>query len=237
MSLLSSGSLSTDVALVVRIGAMATVWSLKIPDFSIACSADSSAKRLGIGRILDHVAAVGEHRRLVDAAEAACRVHRAGKEREVLRQVRQVHVGELALRLVAVPLERARDDVDVLIRLVAHQAVAFEQALHQPLDDLRLLLREAAMDDQHVGDDQQVAVGGEDVGLSAAAAHHLGDLRLPGHAAGELVLARLHVAQEQVAGLEAVLGVDHVQPIGVRRRVEAAERIDRPARLPARGSG
>ena len=33
----------------VRIGAMATVWSLKIPDFSIACSADSSAKRLGSG--------------------------------------------------------------------------------------------------------------------------------------------------------------------------------------------
>ena len=45
--------------------------------------------------------------------------------------------------------------------------------------------------------------------------------------AGELVLARLHVAQEQVAGLEAVLGIDHVQAIGVRRRVEAAERIDR----------
>ena len=63
------------------------------------------------------------------------------------------------------------------------------QALHQALDDLRLLLREAAVDDQHVGDDQQVAVGGQDVGLSAAAAHHLRDLRLPRHAPGELVLA------------------------------------------------
>ena len=135
------------------------------------------------------------------------------------------------LRLVAVPLERAGDHVDVLIRLVAHQPVAFEQALHQALDDLRLLLREPAVHDQHVGDDQQVAVGGQHVRLAAAAADHFRHLGLPGHAAGELVLARLDVVQEQIARLEAVLGVDHVQPIRVRRRVEAAERVDRQAGL------
>ena len=50
---------------------------------------------------------------------------------------------ELLLRVVAAPLERAADDVEVLIGPIAHHAVALEQALHQALDDLRLLLREA----------------------------------------------------------------------------------------------
>ena len=193
----------------------------------LACRRSGSAS----GGSLIEVAAVGEHRRLIDAAEAAGRVDRAGEEREVLRQVREVHLRQLRLRVVARPLERAADDVEVRVGPVAHHAVAFEQALHQPFDDLRVLLGEASVHDQHVGDDQQVAVGREHVRLAAAAVDDLRDLRLPRDAAGEPVLARLQVGGEQIAGAEAVLGVDEVEALGMRRRVEAAERVDGEARF------
>ena len=191
----------------------------------------------GVRRILDQVAAVGEHGGLVDPAEASGRVDRAREERAVLGQVRQVHLRELGLGLITRPLEGAADDVELLVRPIADHAIAFEQSLDEPLDDLRVLLREAAVQDHHVGDDQQVPVGREDVGLAAAAFDDLRDLRLPGHRAGKPVLAGLEIGGEQIAGAEAVLGVDEIQPLRMRRRVEAAERVDRPARLPAPGSG
>ncbi len=128
-------------------------------------------------------------------------------------------------------------EIQVLVGAVADHAVALEQALHQPLDDLRLLLREPAVHDEHVGDDEQVTVGDEHVRLAAAAVDHLGDLGFPRHAAGEPVLARLDVVQEEIARAEAVLGVDDVQPVRMRRRVEVAERVDRQDPPPARGSG
>ena len=53
---------------------------------------------LRVNRVLDQ-AAVGIHRRLVDAFEAARLVDLSREEREVLGQVRQVHAGELLLRL------------------------------------------------------------------------------------------------------------------------------------------
>ena len=140
-----------------------------------------------VGRILDEIAAVGEHCRLVDALKAAGCIDRAREERGVLRQVRQVDVRELTLGIVAAPLERPADHVEVLVGPIAHHPVTLEQALHQSLDDLRLLLREAAVHDQHVGDDQQVAVGDEHVRLAAAAVDDFRDFRLPRDAPGEPV--------------------------------------------------
>ena len=54
---------------------------------------------IGIDRILDELAAVGVDGRLVDAAEAAGGVDLAREEREVLGQVRQMHLGQLRLAL------------------------------------------------------------------------------------------------------------------------------------------
>ena len=67
---------------------------------------------------------------------------------------------------------------------VAHHPVAFEQAVHEARDDLRMLLGEALVHDEHVGDDEQVAVRGEHVRLAAALLDDLGRLRRPGDAAG-----------------------------------------------------
>ena len=210
----------------VRIGAMAIFCSLNSPAFSSACERRQLDEAARIRRILDQVAAVGEHRRLVDAAEAARRVDRAGEEREVLRQVRQVHLrparSSSCSRVHLNACRRRRGAASGLSRTIR---LPSSSPCTRPCDHLRLLLREAAVHDQHVGDDQQVAVGRQHVRLAAAAAHDLGDLRLPRHAARELVLARLEVVEEQIAGAEAVLGVDEVQPVGMRRRVEAAERV------------
>ncbi len=188
-----------------------------MPLFSSVCSAAEAGEPARVGRILDQIAAVGEHRRLVDASEAAGRVDRAREEREVLRQVRQVHVRELRLGIVAAPLERRGRHVEVLVGPIAHHAVALEQALHEPFDDLRLLLREAAVHDQHVGDDQQVAVRRQHVRLAAAAVDDLRDFRLPRDAPGEPVLPRLELVQKEIAGAEAVFRVDDIQPVGMRR--------------------
>ena len=177
-----------------------------------------AGEALGVGRILDQVGPVGEHRRLVDAAEAAGGVDRAGEEGEVLGQVRQVDLGQLLAGVVARPLEGLGDRVEVRVAVVAHHAVAFEHALHEPLHDLRVGLGEAAVQHHHVGDDQQVLVGDEDLGDAAALLDDLADGRLPGHRAGELVGARLDVVEEQLAGLLALLGVDRVDAIGAERR-------------------
>ncbi len=128
----------------IRIGAIATFCSLKRPALVDRLQMLQVDEPVGSGGSLIEIAAVREHRRLVDAAEAAGLVDRAGEEREVLRQVRQMHARQLGLRLVARPLERAADDVEIRVGPVAHHAVALEQALHESVDDLRLLLGEAA---------------------------------------------------------------------------------------------
>ncbi len=61
-----------------------------------------------------------------------------------------------ASRVVARPLEGLADGVEVRVAVVAHHAVALEQALHEARDDLRVLLGEAAVHHQDVGDDEQV---------------------------------------------------------------------------------
>jgi hypothetical protein len=119
----------------------------------------------------------------------------------------------------------------VLIGRVAHHPVALEQAVHEPCTTCRMLLGEPAVHDEHVGHDEQVAVGGQHVRLCRRCRDHLRHLGLPGHAAGQTVAAGLQVAQEQVAGAEPVLRVHEVQPVGVRRGVEAAERVDLQARF------
>ena len=90
-----------------------------------------------------------------------------------------------------------------------------------------MLLGKPAVQDHHVRDDQQIPVGGEDVRLAAAGLDDLRYLRLPGHGAGKAVLAGLEIGGKEIAGAETVLGVDEIQPLRMRRRVEAAERMDR----------
>ena len=141
-------------------------------------------------------------------------------------QVREVDLAELLPRLVARPLEGARDHVEVRVAVVAHHAVALEHALDERLHDLRVLLGEAVIDHQHVGDDEQVLVGDEHLRDAAALLDDLRDGGRPRHRARQPVLARLHVAQEELAGLRALLGVDDVEAIGARGRVEAAEQVD-----------
>ena len=232
MSLLSSGSISSVPVAAVRIGAMATFCSLNRPALVERLQVLEVDEALRVHRILDEVAAVGVHRRLVDAAEAAGLVDLAREEREVLRQVRQVHAAPAppscrrGVHLKARPI-----DVQVRVLPIAHHPVAFEQAVDEAGDDLRVLLGEAAVDDEHVGDDQQVAVGGEHVRLAAAAARPPPRSSAPrSRQPARRFLPGLELAQEQVAGAEAVLGVDEVDALGVRRGVEAAERADaRPA--------
>ena len=140
------------------------------------------------------------------------------KNAQVLRQVRQMHVGQLGACVSSrAPLERAADDVEVLIRLVAHHAVAFEQSLHEPLDHLRVLPGEAAVHDQHVGDDQQVAVRREHVRLAAAASTTSDTFGSQVTQPARRFLPDLRSCGKEIAGGEAVLGVDEVQPIGMRR--------------------
>ncbi len=87
------------------------------------------------------------------------------------------------------------------------------------------------MHDEHVGDDQQVAVGRQHPRLPAAPFHHFRELGFPGHRSGQAVPAGLEVAEEEIAGAEAVFRVDQVQPVRVGRGVEAAERVQRQARF------
>ena len=187
MSFESSRFVSSVPGPPVRIGEIATFWSLNWPVPSMALSAARLAKRSASGGILDQVGPVGEHRRLVDAAEAAGRIDGAGEEGEVLGQVREVDLGQLLAGVVACPLERLGDRVEVRVAVVAHHAVAFEHALREPLDDLRVGLGEAAVQHHHVGDDEQVLVGDEDLGDAAALLDDLADGRLPGHRTGDLV--------------------------------------------------
>ena len=60
-------------------------------------------KAIAIGRVLDQIRAVRQHRRLVNPAEAAGRVDLSVEERQVLREIRQVNLGQLLLGFVAVP--------------------------------------------------------------------------------------------------------------------------------------
>src|SRR5439155_15402012 len=62
-------------------------------------------KAIAIDRVLDELAAVGEDGRLVNATKAAGGIDRAGEESQILRQVRQVDLGQLAFGLLAIPLE------------------------------------------------------------------------------------------------------------------------------------
>ena len=71
----------------------------------------------------------------------------------------EMHVRQLVARLGLGPFERLRDDADVLVRLVAQPAVAFEHAVHEAAHHVRIRLGEALVDGEHVGDDEQVAVG------------------------------------------------------------------------------
>ena len=106
-------------------------------------------------------------------------------------------VRELTLGIVAAPLERPADHVEVLVGPVTDHPVALEQTLHQTLDDLRVFLREAAVHDQHVADDEQVAVGHEHVRLATAAVDDLRNLRLPRHGASEPVLPGLELFEKR----------------------------------------
>ena len=168
---------------------------------------------------------------MIDTAEAARRVNRAREEREALRQVREMHLGQLGLRLVAVPLERLADEVEPRRRVVAHLTIAFEQTFDETGDHLGILLREPFVYDEHVGDDKQVLARGENVRLAAAAFGDLGRLRCPGDAASEQIATSLHLAQEQITGGEGVLAEDEVELVGVGRGLEVGQHVHAEAGL------
>ena len=164
---------------------------------SSACERLQAREPVGVDRVLDEIAAVGVARP-TGRCRRSCRPRRSPP-----RRTRGSPAGSRGGRLASSsrvssrrPLERAADDVEVRVGLmIAHHAVAFEEPVHEAGDDLRVLLGEAPVHDQHVGDDEQVAVRGEHVRLAAALLDDLRDLRLPRDAAGEAVLARLQVAR------------------------------------------
>ena len=53
------------------------------------------------------------------------------EERQILRQVRQMHLVQFRLGFGGVPLERLRDDAELAVGILAHEPVAFEQAFDQ----------------------------------------------------------------------------------------------------------
>jgi len=84
-------------------------------------------------------------------------------------------------------IDATADDIEMRVGLLAHHAIAFEQPLNEAGHDLRLLLGEALMHDEDVGDNQQVAVRGQQMRLAAALIHDFRHLRLPRDGAGNAV--------------------------------------------------
>ena len=122
---------------------------------------------------------------------------------------------EFSARLVARPLEGLGDHIELRFGSGAHEVVAVEQAVGETGDDLGVGLSEGLVDEENVRDDEQVAVGGENLSLARSALEHLLDLRAPHDRSGDGRTPRLHGGGEGVAGLEGRIRVDQIDPLGV----------------------
>ena len=236
MSLLSSGSPSSEACvavldrrdgdLLVRVQALLRE---RVERASCRRSAPAS-----VGFLMQ--LAVGEHRGLEDAAERAGRVDRAGEERAILRQVREVHVRKLVARFGFAPAERLRDDADVRGLLIAQTPVAFEDAVHEAAHHVRIRLGEAAVHREHVGDDQQVAIRHQHLGRAVRLLDDFVGARRPADAAVQARLRAAELVLVGVAGDERIL-VEHQAELARRRAASRGRAARRPARrLPARDS-
>ncbi len=114
-----------------------------------------------------------------------------------------MHLRQLGLGLFLVPLERLANEVQPRGRVIAHGAVAFEQAVHEAGDHLRMLLGEAFVHDQDVRDDEQVGARRERVRATVALLDDLTGLGRPRDAAGQL-LPGLQLLKEEIARGERV---------------------------------
>ena len=104
MSLLRSGSPSTGAAAARangRDGHVLILVSARLFERLEMCEID---KPIAVHRILDQLGAVGVNRRLINAAKTSRGVDRAREEREILRQVGEMHLGQLSLRLLDGPI-------------------------------------------------------------------------------------------------------------------------------------
>ena len=66
--------------------------------------------------------------------------------------------------------------------MIPNKPVSVKQPIHQPLHNRGIGLREGLVDDENIGNDEKVAVGDKQAGLSVALFDHLAGFRCPGHA-------------------------------------------------------
>src|SRR6185312_9361345 len=63
-------------------------------------------KLVTVRRILNELISIRINRRLINAAKTARRIDRAREEREIFRQIRQMHLRQFSLRFLPIPFER-----------------------------------------------------------------------------------------------------------------------------------
>ena len=103
--------------------------------------------------------------------------------------------------------------------------------MHEAAHHVRMLLGEAAVHGEHVGDDQQVAVRHQHLGLAVRLLDDLVGPRRPADAAVQPRLRAAELVLVRVAGDERIF-VEHQAELARRRaRIEVAQHHDRQARF------
>ena len=85
---------------------------------------------------------------------------------------------------------------------------------------------ESLVDQQDVGDDQQIAVAHQQARLALALLDHFGGLGIPGHASIDARPVRQDIAQEEIAGAKGIRAGDDVDLLRIARACRVLQEID-----------
>ncbi|MDT4845683.1 hypothetical protein FQZ97_796770 [compost metagenome] len=139
-----------------------------------------------------------------------------------------MHLAQLVEGFLGRPAEGLGDHAGMGPGPVAQPAVAFQQAVYQALDDVRVGRGEALVDHQDVGDHQQVAVGHQHLRRADRFGDHLIGARRPADATVQALLAG-QFGGVGIAGDKGVLVEHQTQLVRSRTAVQIAQHPDRHA--------
>jgi len=77
-----------------------------------------------------------------------------------------VHLAQFFAGFVHFPAQRGGNLRQMRLGVIAHLAIAFQQAVHQSFDPIGMRGGEALVDHQNVSDHQQIAVTDQDLGAA-----------------------------------------------------------------------
>ena len=142
-----------------------------------------------------------------------------------------MHARQFVARVIVRPAKGLRHHPAMRVRRIPQQAIALEDAVHQPLHHLRVRLGEPLVHRQHVRDDQQVAIGDQHLGAAPGGFHHFLGARRPAHAAIETAAVAPQLVVVGVARDEGVFVQHEPQFVRSGLRVEIAQDAHRHAGL------